>query len=938
MRSCLVMGSGRSGTSMVAGTLAKSGAFMGRELWPARAANPKGFFEGPEINGLNEELLAPLVAPSERLGENQRWLAALSLDAPIAHDPRYDARMAALVAQRPFCFKDPRFCYTLPAWRPHLGDAAFLTVFRHPTLTAASIVEEVRAAKYLHGVEMSLERAMGIWCATYRHVLRRHRHTGDWLFLHFDQVLTSAGLDQIEALVEARVDRGFPDETLARPPLPIPMPDEAVALYEELCELARYRPAGAVAGAARAASAPAQAKAEVAVVVPIGDADRVHLAALRDDLRAQRGATARLVVLDRTTAGLALDDATIVRADALSPSASWRRAVAAATTPYVALHQPGVRMLANRLRHVARHLDAHPEHQGVRGELVTVDADGNFAPQRDPGSFTVATLAFRRAAIDALDDAAAEPLRALARAVPMGLVPEPVVAAPLAEWLRQRDEVVRRARVFVRADWRRPDAVPRLLARVAPMVDTHTALVLLHGANEPGPDTSALATHFAARFGGEHTLDVEIEVADASGTRAASTDAVLLLDDAATAAASPTPGFADVPMLRDLASWAPRGRTATRAVSVVVPAFNRLDLLRPVLDGFAAQTHADFEVVVVDDGSSPAIDLRAHFDARFRWIRQDNEGRAGAVDTGIDAARGALVIVCDSDIVPGPSFVAEHVAFHAAHPHEGATHLGDLEWGVDAGVLGEILGARANPRMTGLTGPVDWTQWYTDNWSVKRALLERYDLRFDRGYRGWGWEDLDLTLRLERAGVTCTATGTARGRHLKPVTLDGMLRNFAGSAPNLLRLAANAGDVPAVRNWLATRIDDAALREACDRLASGALATLLAAWRAVPAGARPGVQVDVSNAIFRLGLTRGFAALPAAELAALPPVDPHAAALGFAEVVGAAVWAAVVTGDARAAEAHIQRVAAELGGVDAGRLAKTFLERVELRLRALRAR
>lgn len=939
MRSCLVMGSGRSGTSMLAGTLAKSGAFMGRELWPARAANPKGFFEGPEINGLNEELLAPLVAPSERLGENQRWLAALSLDAPIAHDPRFDARMAALVAQRPYCYKDPRFCYTLPAWRPHLGDAAFLTVFRHPTLTAASIVEEVRAAKYLHGVEMSLERAMGIWCATYRHVLRRHRHTGDWLFLHFDQVLTSAGLDKIEALVEARVDRGFPDETLARPPLPIPMPDEAVALYEELCELARYRPAGAAAGAVRAAPAPAQA--EVAVVVSIGDADRVHLAALRDDLRAQRGANARLVVLDRTTAGLALDDATIVRADAPTPSASWRRAFAAATTPYVALHQPGVRMLANRLRHVARHLDAHPEHQGVRGELVTVDADGNFAPQRDPGSYTLATLAFRRTAIDALDDAAAEPLRALVRAVPMGRVPEPVVAVPLAEWLRQRDEVVRRARVFVRADWSRPDAVPRLLARTAPMVDTHTALVLLHGANEPGPDTGALATHFEALHGAERTLDVEIEVADAGASAStvlgAPSDAVLILDEAA-AAAAPSPAVAGLPMLRDIASWANRGRTATLAVSVVVPAFNRLDLLRPVLDGFAEQTHADFEVVVVDDGSSPAIDLRAHFDARFRWIRQDNEGRAGAVDTGIDAARGALVIVCDSDIVPGPSFVAEHVAFHAAHPHEGATHLGDLEWGVDAGVLGEILGARANPRMTGLTGPVDWTQWYTDNWSVKRALLERYDLRFDRGYRGWGWEDLDLTLRLARAGVTCTATGTARGRHLKPVTLDGMLRNFAGSVPNLLRLAANGGLVPAMRDWLAMRIDDAEVREACDRLASGALATLLASWRAVPIGARPDVQVDVSNAIFRLGLTRGFAALPAAAQTGLPPVDPAEAALGFAEVVGAAIGVALVAGDAQAAEAHIQRVAAELGGFDAGRLAATFLERVELRLRALRDR
>ena len=734
---------------MVAGTLAKSGAFMGRELWPARAANPKGFFEGPDINGLNEELLAPLVAPRERLGDNQRWLASLSLDAPIGHNPRFDARMAALVAQRPFCYKDPRFCYTLPAWRPHLGDTAFLTVFRHPTLTAASILEEVRAARYLHGVEMTLERAMEVWCATYRHVLRRHRHEGDWCFLHFNQVLTTEGLDRIETLVEARVDRSFPDETLARPPLSIPMSDEAAALYEELCELARYRaPASMTVRGS-------QTQAEVTVLVSIGDADRTHLPTLRDDLRAQRGATATLVVLDRTTDGIVLDDTTIVRTAPLTTSEAWRRAFAAASTPYVALHQPGVRMLANRLHHVVRHLDAHPDLQGVRGMLVTVDGDGNFAPQRDPGTFTLATLAFRREAIEHLDDDAADPIRSLTRVVPMGQVPEPVVAVPRSEWLRKHGEAERRARVFARTDWRRPDAVPSLLARVAPMIDTHTALVLLHGEDEAGPDTDALATQFEALYGAKGALDVEIETVNERGLQGVPTDAFLVLDDEAEAE-----GF-DLPTLRDVTSWARRGHTATRAVSVIIPAYNRLDLLLPVLEGFAAQTHRDVEVVVVDDGSSPPIDLRAGFDSRFRWIRQENEGRAGALDTGIDASRGALVVVCDSDIVPGPSFLEEHVAFHAAHPQEGATHLGDLEWGLDAGILGEIMGARANPRMTGLTGPVPWTQWYTDNWSVKRALLERYDLRFDRNFRVWGWEDLELAQRLQRAGVTCTATGTA---------------------------------------------------------------------------------------------------------------------------------------------------------------------------------
>jgi len=58
MKNCIILGSGRSGTSMLAGCLAKSGYFMGDNLYPAREANPKGFFEDPEINAINEMLIA----------------------------------------------------------------------------------------------------------------------------------------------------------------------------------------------------------------------------------------------------------------------------------------------------------------------------------------------------------------------------------------------------------------------------------------------------------------------------------------------------------------------------------------------------------------------------------------------------------------------------------------------------------------------------------------------------------------------------------------------------------------------------------------------------------------------------------------------------------------------------------------------------------------
>ena len=50
VKNCLILGSGRSGTSMIAGILHKAGYFMGDNLYPPRSANPKGFFENWEIN------------------------------------------------------------------------------------------------------------------------------------------------------------------------------------------------------------------------------------------------------------------------------------------------------------------------------------------------------------------------------------------------------------------------------------------------------------------------------------------------------------------------------------------------------------------------------------------------------------------------------------------------------------------------------------------------------------------------------------------------------------------------------------------------------------------------------------------------------------------------------------------------------------------------
>ncbi len=246
MRSCLVLGSGRSGTSMLAGTLAVAGYYMGEDLYPARDSNPKGFFEGPEINGINEELIRAItpVRPRgplgrffrRRPGDNQRWLARVPFDVTFKATPELLARIREQVKRAPFCFKDPRFCYTLPVWRERIGDVAFLCVFRDPGATVRSILKECREIEYLSDLSIDARRAYEVWTLMYRHVLEKHSEQGDWLFLHFDQLIDGSAGPRIEALLGVRPDMGFPDAQLRRSNTRGDVPPETLRVYGQLLE------------------------------------------------------------------------------------------------------------------------------------------------------------------------------------------------------------------------------------------------------------------------------------------------------------------------------------------------------------------------------------------------------------------------------------------------------------------------------------------------------------------------------------------------------------------------------------------------------------------------------------------------------------------------------------------------------------------------------
>jgi len=252
MRSVIILGSGRSGTSMTAGVLAGAGYFMGHRPTAGRVNNPYGNFEDQDINALNERLLSQVIAGPElvngvlchrgRPRESQRWLARLPVYTAIPNIWELTPKIQELTSHKPYCFKDPRFSYTLPVWRPFLTDSIFLCIFREPHKTVQSILKQLHDAPHLHGLEIDAHAALEVWCSMYRHILEVHRHQGEWMFLHYDQIFSDTGIQRLASFTRADVAVTFPKPELRKIYPKLAVTQAATDIYGNLSDLAQFDP------------------------------------------------------------------------------------------------------------------------------------------------------------------------------------------------------------------------------------------------------------------------------------------------------------------------------------------------------------------------------------------------------------------------------------------------------------------------------------------------------------------------------------------------------------------------------------------------------------------------------------------------------------------------------------------------------------------------
>jgi GT2 family glycosyltransferase len=225
-------------------------------------------------------------------------------------------------------------------------------------------------------------------------------------------------------------------------------------------------------------------------------------------------------------------------------------------------------------------------------------------------------------------------------------------------------------------------------------------------------------------------------------------------------------------------------------VSVVIPSYNRAELLPQAIASCAFQTHRELEVIVVDDGSEE--DLRTVVDGaranlglgeRLKYVRQQRKGGGGARNTGVAMATGRFVQFLDSDDLLHPEKLAVQVAQLSARADLDMVYCLDEQFEETVGDLRMLwnVPSRFDVREDLDRFLMDDCVWQTGSPLWKRASLARvgpWDEALDC------WQDWDFHVRALCAGVRCESTGRVlqyirRHQSARTQTLPPLIRQRA---------------------------------------------------------------------------------------------------------------------------------------------------------------
>lgn len=209
---------------------------------------------------------------------------------------------------------------------------------------------------------------------------------------------------------------------------------------------------------------------------------------------------------------------------------------------------------------------------------------------------------------------------------------------------------------------------------------------------------------------------------------------------------------------------------------IIIPARNNAPTLPRVLTALQEQVSPRDHVMVVDDGSTDSTPdvlaaARRVWGDRLHGLRQAAAGPAAARNAGVAAGQSPLLVFLGADCIPQPRWLARHQAVHRRFPEETVGCVGWVSWDPTIPPTPLMVWAEhgGDQNAFGLLAGQEWVSprhaTYGANLSLKRSFFAPaggYDaVRFP----AYGWEDLELGLRLERQGFRLRFEPSARVWH-----------------------------------------------------------------------------------------------------------------------------------------------------------------------------
>jgi len=217
-------------------------------------------------------------------------------------------------------------------------------------------------------------------------------------------------------------------------------------------------------------------------------------------------------------------------------------------------------------------------------------------------------------------------------------------------------------------------------------------------------------------------------------------------------------------------------------ISVVIPTYNRKDILLRTLKSLVDQTYPKnkYEVIVVDDGSTEnikeAVDNFVKASGRspqqpgITYLRQDpsKKGPAAANNLGIKSANGKYILLMNNDVIADTRLIEEHMKYH-----EETVKANGRSPQPDIIVQGRVINTSSmddlGKKHKGYTGGYsDFSFGYFTTWncSLSKEILLKAGL-FDEDFRNLCWEDVELGLRLRKLGIKQVNNKNAFGYHFR---------------------------------------------------------------------------------------------------------------------------------------------------------------------------